>query len=461
MANTPNLQKVSITQVIENIANKKFVANLLIMGFLLSIIEAIDVAALAYVAPVLMKQWVIPAKVFGAVFGAGTFGLMVGGFIFGFLGDRIGRKKTLMIGIVWFSIFTLSCVWANSVHVLFYLRFLACVGLGGTVPLTIVLVNEYAPSRLRGRWVAGMFMGFSGGQGVGGILAAWLIPTFGWQSTFILGGTVPLLILIAIYFRVPESVKYLVVKNRDRDEVVRLVRLLQPGIAVGPDTVFFAEGGEMKEVIFTPKVLFAGVLAIATPLIWVFYILNSSTVYFFNSWLPQLQVASGFSVSHASLLTSVYQFSGMVCTLAVGWLFDKRGMLALVILPLFACLSVAVLGYPKSVVFMVINILFAGFFVVGTQAILTITTPIWYPTGYRSSANGLAMGLAKIGSISGPIIGGVLISANLPLKNLYLLNSIVLGIAVFIVLILALLYQRHYPQSTPVGKTIEQMNLPD
>lgn len=432
-----NPQKIDITEVIENRKGNRFVMTLIFMTFLLSTLEAIDIAVVSYVAPVLIKEWNVSLKLFGTIFGAGIVGLMIGGLIFGILGDQIGRKRPIMIGIIWFSLFTFACSFADSVTSLLYLRVLACIGLGGAVPLTIVLVNEYAPKRSRGKWVAYMFMGFPFGQSLGGLLSAWLLPIYGWQSIFIFGGIVPLLLLIALYFKLPESLKFLVVKNKDQGEITRLVSLLQPGIAIGPDTQFIVSTEE-KNVKPSPKSLFVGALIVVTPLIWLFYIINSSTVYFLNSWLPQLQVASGFSLREASISTSVYHLGGMVCTLVVGWLFDKRGMLALSIFPLLGCLIVATLGYPKSVILTTISLFFAGFFVIGTQAILTITTPTFYPTYFRASANGVAMSIGKIGSILGPVIGGILMSAKPSLKILYFMNSAALAIGLTIVLALGI-----------------------
>jgi AAHS family 4-hydroxybenzoate transporter-like MFS transporter len=347
-----------------------------------------------------------------------------------------------MSGIVWFSIFTFASIFANSVTNLLYLRVLACTGLGGTVPISIVLVNEYAPKRSRGKWVALMFMGFSFGQSVAGLLSAWLVPAFGWRSIFIFGGIVPLILCTVLYYKLPESLRFLVIKNKNREEIVSLVSQLQPGIVVGPDTQFIIEE-EKKTVKLSPKLLFVGALIIVTPLIWLVYIINSSTVYFLNSWLPQLQTASGFSLREASITTSIFHLGGMLCTIVVGWLFDKRGMLALSIFPLLGCLIMATLGYPKSVLVTSISLFFAGFFVIGTQSILTITTPTFYPTSIRASASGLAMSIAKIGSILGPIIGGILMSAKLSLKELYFINGGVLAISMSIIFTLGLIAQRH------------------
>ena len=163
---------INVSQVIEERKNKRFVVNLICWTFLLMILEGYDIGSISFVAPLLMKQWAIEPSAFGLVFSAGTFGLMIGGFFFGYLGDRIGRKRSIIISVSLFSIFSLITIFITSLSSLVLLRFLVGLGLGGTVPLSIVLVNEFAPKRLKGRWVAMMFAGFPLGMSLGGLVSA-------------------------------------------------------------------------------------------------------------------------------------------------------------------------------------------------------------------------------------------------------------------------------------------------
>lgn len=437
----PQIWDVSL--IIEKRKSNRFAINLIFWTFLIMILEGFDYTVISFAAPVLIEQWQVKESSFGVIFGAGTFGLMVGGLLFGFLGDRIGRKKALICSILMASLFTLSSGWAISPESLMIMRFLACIGLGGTVPLAIVHVNEYAPQGSRGKWVSIMFTGFPVGHALGGLIAAWLIPAFGWQSIFLVGGIAPLLLLIGLLFMLPESLRYLVLKKSKRSKIMKLVSSLQPDLPIRPDDQIVLEE-EAKSVNFTPRLLFQGPLRLVTPLIWMLYILSSFVIYFLNSWLPHLFVSSGLSLESASVATSMYQLAGIVCGLIVGWLFDKRGMLACTIFPAAACMSVALLGYPMPVMFLIILVTTAGFFVIGTQMVLTVTTPNFYPTSYRSKANGMAMSIAKIGSISGPIVGGMLLSSNLSIRQLFFINSAAIALGAILMFTIAILYGRHF-----------------
>jgi AAHS family 4-hydroxybenzoate transporter-like MFS transporter len=155
------------------------------------------------------------------VFGAGLGGFMLGATILGNLGDRFGRKRMIVAGALLFGLFTLSCAWADGLTSLLVLRTIAGVGLGGSIPNAIALVTEYAPARQRATRVGIMFIGYTIGSALGGVIAAQLIPTWGWPSVFVVGGVLPIAIGLVLLFVLPESVRFLMVK-RDRTDLVRL-----------------------------------------------------------------------------------------------------------------------------------------------------------------------------------------------------------------------------------------------
>lgn len=444
---------LNISQVIEERTNKKFAVNLIAWTFLLMLLEGFDVSSISFIASILMEDWNIDSASFGYVFGAGTVGLMIGGFLFGYIGDKLGRKKTIMISTAMFAVFTLLTVFANSLFVLILLRFLVGLGLGGTVPLCIVLVNEYAPKTAKGRWVAIMFTGFPLGMSAGGMISAWLLSNFDWHSIFIVGGIAPLLALAGIYWKLPESLRFLVNKNKSRTEITKLVLTLKPDTKITQNTEFTVDVID-KEIVFTPKMLFAKNLKFVTPLIWAASIISSFVVYFMNSWMPKLLVSSGLSLTDAAFTTSLYHLAGLLGGPAVGWLIDRYGLLACVLFPLFGSILTAVLGFPITGVLLMISVFCAGFFVIGTQGIMTASTPMFYPTAYRAKGNGIAMGIAKIGSITGPIIGGILM-AQLTLNQLFFVNSGIIAGAVIIFLALAVFSTKIFAERKSEDEAVE------
>lgn len=154
------------------------------------------------------------------------------------------------------------------------------------------------------------------------------------------------------------------------------------------------------------------------------------------------RVTSGLSLSHAALATSLYHLAGIFCNIVVGWVLDKRGMVAAVIFPVIAVVATALLGNPMSPGLFIVVLFVSGFSVIGTQFVLTTMGPKLFPTSYRSSANGILQEVGFIGTIGGPIIGGALMGAKLSVKELFLVNSGLLVISAILLLLMGLGYRR-------------------
>src|SRR6478736_5879952 len=185
-------------------------------------LDGFDTQAIGYVAPALAKEWGLTKGALGPVFSAGLFGLMIGALVFGPLADRIGRKKIIILSTLAFGIGTLATAFINDVNTLLLVRFLTGLGLGGAMPNTIAITSEFSPHRRRATMVMIMFCGFSVGAALGGLLAAALIPHFGWRSVFVVGGVAPLLLAPVLAAHLPESVRFLAFTGRADQQVAEL-----------------------------------------------------------------------------------------------------------------------------------------------------------------------------------------------------------------------------------------------
>jgi len=110
-------------------------------------------------------------------------------------------------------------------------RFLAGLGLGGAIPCIIALTSEYVSTRRRSIAVATLWAGFPLGGMLGGFSSAWLIPRFGWQAVFVVGGVLPLLAAIALTLWLPESLRFLVARQGDQPRAARIMRRLAPDLS--------------------------------------------------------------------------------------------------------------------------------------------------------------------------------------------------------------------------------------
>src|ERR1700710_2152310 len=201
-------------------------------------LDGFDTQAIGYVAPALAKDLGLSRAALGPVFSAGLFGLMIGALLFGPLADRIGRKKIIILSTLAFGIGALVTAFVQDVNSLLAIRFLTGLGLGGAMPNANATTAEIKPRRRRPTMVMIMFAGFSIGAALGGMLAAAMIPQFGWRSVFIVGGIAPLLLLPILILRLPESVRFLALTGRAHERVAQLLGHISPNTSFAPGTQF-------------------------------------------------------------------------------------------------------------------------------------------------------------------------------------------------------------------------------
>jgi MFS transporter, AAHS family, 4-hydroxybenzoate transporter len=298
------------------------------------------------------------------------------------------------------------------------------------VPNAFVLVSEFAPKRLRATWVTLMFTGYTLGAGFGGAVAAWLVPRFGWPAVFVVGGVAPLVVAASLAFVMPESLRFQVLKGWPLRGIAATARRVRPDLALPLDAAFVVSD-EKAIGAFSPRLLFAGRLRYTTTFLWLAYIANSMALFFLQNWLPVLIEAVGVAPRQAALLTTLFSIGGTAGGLVLMRFVDRRGVLLITCLPVLGFPLVASLGMGLNAGLLVAAVFGVGFCVAGTQSGLNAVASMVYPTSFRSKGTGMAIGVAKIGSISGPVIGGMLISAHLPVDDLFRIASIpVIAVAV-------------------------------
>jgi MFS transporter, AAHS family, 4-hydroxybenzoate transporter len=434
---------VDVTEIIETQTIGPFAWGLLFWTGLCMLIDGFDFGGIAYVVPHLAQEWHIPVGGFGSVLGVGVFGIMLGSIVFGYAGDKIGRKRTILLGCWWFGAFVFASVWAPNVQILMGLRFLAGMGLYAAVPNAIVLINEFAPSRLKATWVVLMFTGFTLGNVVAGLSAASLIPALGWPVMFVLGGLLPVPLAIVLIFVLPESVRFLAQHEERWGELAAILGRMKPGLSIPANARFTIR--EKQPAKFSYRLLFAGPLLLITPLLWLFYIANSAAVFFISGWMPTLIQSAGFTHTQAALTSSLNAVGATIGGLFAGVIMDRLGLKAVALFPLLGALISFGIGYPMPTLALEILVFAQGFFVIGAQFACTALGPMFYPTSFRADGEGTALAVAKIGSIAGPVIGGVVIGMHLPLYQLFYVAAVPLLFSAVAAFFLGLVAQKSVP----------------
>ena len=383
-----------------------FQHRLLVLCGLCMILDGFDVQAMGYVAPALLEDWGIAKSALGPVFGAGLLGLMLGALLFGALADRVGRRPVLLGCALMFASGMLATAAVGTLPQLIALRFLTGLGLGGIMPNAMALAGEYSPARRRASLMMLISCGFTAGALLGGLLAAWLIPTHGWRSVFIVGGVAPLLLWLPMWRGLPESAKFLLLRDR-AGQAGAWLRKMEPSL---PDGARWRLD-ELPAPRNPVAELFRGGLARRTLLLWLLSFLNLIVLYFLSNWMPSLLRAQGLDMRHALLAGSMLQLGGVIGTLAFGYGIDRLGFRR-VLPPCFlaAALGLWLLGRAEGEAMWLYALLFgAGFSIIGAQPAVNALAASAYPTSLRATGVGWSLGIGRVGSVLGPWLGGVLI----------------------------------------------------
>src|SRR6185369_12322568 len=161
----------------------------------------------------------------GPVLSAAPLGVLLGSILFSMLADKIGRRPVLIVSTIFYALLTWMTARAYSLEELRIVRVIGGLGMGAIMPNAMALVGEYSPQRSRVTIMMVVSNGFTAGAALGGFVAAWLLPRFGWRSVFYFGAAVPLMIVM-----LPESLQFLALQGKRAGQLGRWLKRIQPSL---------------------------------------------------------------------------------------------------------------------------------------------------------------------------------------------------------------------------------------
>jgi MFS transporter, AAHS family, 4-hydroxybenzoate transporter len=400
--------KVNITTLVDSSRVGAFQWGIFVLCGLCLIMDGFDVQAMGYVAPPVIKEF-HPGGLMGPVLSAALVGVLVGSFLLSMLADKIGRRPVLIGASLYFAVCALLTASVTSVNQLLLIRFLGGIGMGGIMPNAMALAGEYSPSRSRVTVMMFVSNFFTVGAAIGGLIAAYLIPNYGWRSVFVFGGAVPLVIGVLMIFFLPESLQFLVVKGKSVEKVKDWLKRINVPLPVG-NVQYVANEENRKGVPLVQ--LFHDGRGLGTTLLWIINFMNLMNLYFLGAWLPTVVVQAGYSLHTGLLAGTAVQVGGSIGAILNGYMIDRLGFRS-VLVTLFgiATVAIAMIGQPSlPIMLLFIAAFVAGWCVPGGQPGVNSLAAIYYPTYLRSSGIGASLGFGRIGAILGPLVAGVLIN---------------------------------------------------
>jgi AAHS family 4-hydroxybenzoate transporter-like MFS transporter len=266
-----------------------------------------------------------------------------------------------------------------------------------------------------------------------GQLAGVLLPNFGWQSVFIVGGVVPLLMVPAMMLWLPESPRFLAAKDQLSPREAALLQSLDimpgQGVAHGLD---LASGNPIA-------MLFGRGYALQTMLFWVIFFCSLMNVFLFVYWLPEVLHLTGMTPAGAARATSFRELGAMFAVIYLGLLIDRFGPEQALAWHYAAGIvfiaAIALFAMPYML--LVIVIFFSGMTIVGSQTGANATCGKLYPARMRTSGLGWALGIGRLGGIAAPLLGGYLLAIGLAPTHIFLSACLFALIAAAAVALLA------------------------
>lgn len=426
----------------------RFHYNLLWMVGLGWMFDAMDTGIIAFIMTKLVHDWSLTPVESGWIVSIGFVGMAIGAVFSGALADRFGRKNTFASTLVIYSIATGLCAFAPNLTVLLVCRFIVGLGLGGQLPVAVTLVSEYVPAQVRGRFIVLLESFWGLGWLVAALISYFLIPHFGWHIAFLIGG-LPLFYVWVIFSKVPESVPYLINRNRIEEAHMLIQKLeRQAGVEVIQEI-------EVQPVAHQQKVSFQQLwqkpFVRRTLMLWLIWFGIVFSYYGIFTWLPSLLVKQGYDIVKSFeyvLFMILAQLPGYI---VASWLVEKLGRKATLAGFIgFCAVSAYFFGQASSDSEIMLWGCLMSFFNLGAWGVLYTYTPEQYPANIRAFGSGWAAAIGRIGGIVAPIVVTHLIVDPEAFHHVFMMFTLVLLAVAAVILMLG---------EETQGKTLESIGL--
>ena len=426
-------QRLDVRELINTNPLSRYQKLVIFLGFCVIALDGFDIAIMGFIAPTLKQEWGVSNHELGFVISTALIGLALGALFSGPLADWLGRKKIIINSVFFFGFWTIATAFSQNIEQMIFFRFMTGLGLGAAMPNMSTLVSEYAPERQRSFIITVIFCGFTFGAAIGGFAASWLIPQFGWHSLMALGGILPLLFAPLLIWKLPESARFLVIKQAPAARIHAILQRFYPG-QVSENVSFILPqqpiNSSAMRIVLSRDYLFGSLM------LWLIYFMGLFLVYILGSWLPTLVKEIGLTVSQAAVMTALYQAGGTVGSLFAGWLMDKiNPHRALGIIYTVGGLFTMAIGYAGVNFPLLCSLAFiSGACLNGANTGMNALSARFYPTQARATGSSWMHGVGRIGAILSAFAGAEMLAMGLDFRSVFLILGIpaaltVLGLA--------------------------------
>jgi len=412
MDQVENRQRVLIGEFFKEIPVTGFHWVALAVLFVAFAIEAWEFMVPFFTVSGLMTYFNVGYDIAGFLMSSAFFGALAGAYLYAPIADIIGRKKTIIIGLVAYSIFNLVSVFSppNMWEFFFVTRFIAGFFLVSVMVQPFPLLEEFLPVSVRGRMTTYLAAGWPVGTMmlIGAVYLFY--PSYGWQGVFVVSSVVALIWLVAVIFLIPESPYYLVSVNK-QDMARKIINEKIARKNIVPDNVdLYTEKVKRRTIIE----LFKKEYVKATILIFFANFFFSFGYWGLFSWLPTILANRGLTFVNTLdfvFVSALAQFPGYF---VAAYLEEKKLGRKWTLIPFLIAAGAATFLFAYSYTFeaMIISLVILSFFNLGGWGIWDVWQPELYPTELRGTLMGWIGGAQRITNSIAPSLFGFLLATH-------------------------------------------------
>jgi AAHS family 4-hydroxybenzoate transporter-like MFS transporter len=389
--------------------------------FLMNMLDGMDVLVISYTAPAIAKAWDISPQALGTVFSAGLFGMTIGTLFLAPFADKIGRKSIILISGIIMGVCIYLTSYAASITELLIYRFVSGLGIGSMLASTASLASEYTPNKTRDFWVSFVISGYPIGAVVAGLVAAKVIPAEGWQQMFRIAGIASMFSVPLILFFLSESIDFYL-RTQPQNALEKLNKILAKMNIQSLESLPIID--KIKSKLPVDQLLKTDFKK-PTLQLWAALFMAFAALYFLTSWIPKLAKDAGLSMELAIYAGTVFNIGAFFGIITQGYFSSKYGLkktLGIILVLTGVLMASFGLFVGSDVILLILALL--GFGIQGGFVGLYALSARLYPTEFRTTGVGWAMGAGRLGGIVGPLIGGLLIGAGLGIATNFLIFAV-------------------------------------
>jgi benzoate transport len=394
--------------------------------FLMNILDGMDVLVISYCAPAISKAWNIGPEALGMVFSSGLAGMTVGALFMAPLADYMGRKRMILLSAILMGTSIFITAWADSLSQLIVLRFVSGIGIGSMLASTASLTAEFVPNKSRDFWVSFVIAGYPVGAVLSGVVAAYVVPSMGWEAMFKLAGIASFVTLPLILWFLSESVDFYL--GRQPVGALQKVNQILGKMGHGEIQVLPEKSTKRNGIPFGK--LLETEYRISTIQLWTALFLAFGCLYFLTSWIPKLAETTGLSLSLAIYAGTIFNVGAFFGIISQGYLSSLMGLKKTISIFLVGT-AILMVVFQWFIGTDWILLLFAllGFGIQGGFVGLYAVAARMYPTEFRTTGLGWAIGIGRLGGIIGPAVGGILIGMGLMIDVTFMIYAVPIFLA--------------------------------